>query len=235
MKFYLLLLLSLAACSSAPKEQDPLLEKLTALEQKVDELNKELQKQDSLSLEKPTEDAAASRELEKTSDEKELPLRVEKPKEEKKTPTIEKNPTQPIIVNTDKEKIYYYQNGKKSVVISPWVDGRRTTTLYDPWEKETYQFDERRMSFSIIAEVVEFHPNGAVSKVNLSNHPDASMYWYESTYTFGINNQPEWMYSTQYPQTTLTMPGDNAYYWDKKKGTWVKQEVAIETITPNER
>lgn len=235
MKFYVHLLFLLTACASAPKEQDLLIEKLTTLEQKVDELNEELLKKDSLSLE-PTEQEKAPTAPLKKEEKKVIVLPTPAvQREEKNAPAKEKTQEEQPIVNTDKEKIHYYKNGKKSVVISPWIDGKRTTTLFDPWEKETYQIEETRSSYSIIAEIIAFHDNGAVDKIKVDTHPDASMYWYETTYTFGINNQPEWMYSTQYPQTQLVMPGDNAYYWNKKTGSWVKQEMAIETIVPPNR
>jgi hypothetical protein len=235
MKFSVHLLFLLTACASAPKEQDLLLEKLTTLEEKVDELNDELRKKDSLSMELPDAEKAPTASVQKEEKKAIAPPAPSTKWEEKNIPVKEKIQVEKPVIDTDKEKISYYKNGKKSVVVSPWKDGKRTTTLFDPWEKQTYQLEETRSSYSVIAEVIAFHDNGAVAEIKVDTHPDASMYWYETKYTFGINNEPEWMYSTQYPQTQLVMPGDNAYYWNKKTGAWVKQEMAIETIVPPHR
>lgn len=127
---------------------------------------------------------------------------------------------------------YYYKNSNKiSVIISPWKEGRRNILLFDPWGKETYRHEDALLSYSNISEIKSFHTNGAVYEMTESLNPGGGIQHYESLITFGINNDPEWKTVNEYPPTLENMT-NNQWYWSKKEKTWIKQEVIIETITP---
>ncbi len=143
-----------------------------------------------------------------------------------------KNTAPSPVVGESETAVYYYTGSKKkSVEISPWVDGKRTITLYDPFGKVSYIFSDRNLSYSITTRLVTFHSNGAVQKAVVHNNPGASISWSESQITFSINNEPEWKEVTTYP-VELTIDGNPKYYWDKKQQNWVKQEVVHEQPVP---
>ena len=146
-----------------------------------------------------------------------------------------KNPTPAPVVGGSETAVYYYTGSKKkSAEISPWVDGKRTITLYDPFGKVSYIFSDRNLSYSITTRLVTFHSNGAVQKAVVHNNPGASISWSESQITFSINNEPEWKEVTMYP-VELTIDGNPKYYWDKKQQNWVKQEIIEEQPVPQPR
>lgn len=164
-------------------------------------------------------------------------------KEEKKTPlmpstAIEKQIEKQEVKQTEEpienQKYYYKNSGKLSVEVIRASDRTEKFLLYDPFGNLKYEFEEHRSSYSVGVDIIEWHSNGAVAKVKVHTNPGASMYWYESVYTFGINNEPEWRMDTQFPQESVTMPGDNSYYWDKKDKSWKKQEVIYEQVVPRE-
>lgn len=145
--------------------------------------------------------------------------------------SIEQN-DEPIQIN---EQVFYYSNSKNvSLEVKTLEQRSKNYTLYDPFGNQTYMFEERYESFSIRVEVVEWHSNGAVAKVVVHTNPGASRYWYESTYTFGINNEPQWKYDLRFPIETTSFQNDNSYYWDIKTKQWKKQEVIYEQAVPRE-
>lgn len=145
---------------------------------------------------------------------------------------IEQN-NQPIELN---EQVFYYYSNSKNVSLEVKALDQRSKNyiLYDPFGNQTYMFEERFESYSIRVEVIEWHSNGAVAKIVVHTNPGASRYWYESTYTFGINNEPQWKYDLRFPLETTSFQNDNTYYWDIKTKQWKKQEVIYEQAVPRE-
>lgn len=129
---------------------------------------------------------------------------------------------------------YYTGNKNKSVEITPWNEGKRTVTLYDPTGKVMYTFHDKRFSYSLTTRIVTFHSNGAVQKAIVHNNPGASNSWSESHITFGSNNEPQWREDIKFPQE-LTLEGNTKYYWDKNQKNWIKQEVVYEQPVPQPR
>ncbi|MCW5908236.1 MAG: hypothetical protein KIS94_10275 [Chitinophagales bacterium] len=119
---------------------------------------------------------------------------------------------------------HYYVNKKVSAKITPWADGERWVLLYDLYGEETYRHKDIRKSYSVIARL-SFHPNGAVSKMLISENPGASQYWYETTITFSTTNDPEQKASERKPYEDLRVEPKPWEYWDKKTKQWRKQEV----------
>ncbi|MFZ4785840.1 MAG: hypothetical protein ACOYLH_10200 [Flavobacteriales bacterium] len=144
---------------------------------------------------------------------------------------------QPEAIRTQvSDTIFYYYKGNNalSVYITPWVDNKRMVVLFDPFGKETYRFENVQGHMSEVSKITSFHPNGAVAAINHYSNPGASINWADADYTFGINNEPEWMVVHEHPET-LENSMNNSFYWDKKTNSWKRQEVAIETITPEGR
>ena len=126
---------------------------------------------------------------------------------------------------TDTTK-YFYSNNKLSVKVSPWVNGRRKTWLYDYSGGLTYEQEEARLSFHITA-TLHFRKDGSVEKMEIHNNPGASMYWYETVITFGTTNEPQWKTETRYPIQTLDDAG-KSFYWDKNGKKWIAQDIVEE-------
>lgn len=134
---------------------------------------------------------------------------------------------------TKEQLEYYYTNGNRlSLKIIPLDNHSRDFVLYDPWGKETYRLEQRIHSYSVTVHILDWHANGAVKTVRVNTNPGASMYWYESTYSFGLNNEPEWRVDRQLPERNLDYPGENSFYWDKSARAWKKQEVIYEQPVP---
>lgn len=142
----------------------------------------------------------------------------------------------PAIRTQPADTIFYYYKGNNAVsaFITPWVDNRRVVVLFDPFGKETYRFENVQGHMSEVSKITSFHPNGAVAAINHYSNPGASINWADADYTFGINNEPEWMVVHEHPET-LENTMNNSFYWDKKTKAWKRQEVVIETITPEGR
>lgn len=148
-----------------------------------------------------------------------------KPKEIKPTeikPT-EVKPTQTKFVDPRQfEKIYYYKNSKQiSVYISPRKDERSVMKLYDLKGNLTYEFESVFQSYTISAEIKSFHSNGAVSVVTVHTNPGASMYMYESTYSFSDQNEPLVKQELKFP-ATLDDYMDSDSKWNKETKKWEK-------------
>lgn len=135
---------------------------------------------------------------------------------------------------TESTTFYYKNSDKLSVQIIGGEQRSKDFVLFDPWGKETYRFEQRIESYSVTVDLVEWHPNGALQRAIVHTNPGASMYWYTAEYTFGINNEPLWMVSTQHPQTTVSFESDNSYYWESKTKSWKKQEVVREQPVPHD-
>lgn len=80
--------------------------------------------------------------------------------------------------------LHHFKNG--GVSTKEWTDkdhrwGR--STAYDRAGKEIFSYHTRRVGGHATAHF-NYHPNGAVSKVEVSDAPDAGIQWYKSTTTF---------------------------------------------------
>lgn len=183
-----------------------------------------------------TDSSALKRDTLKRAKEEELLFVPPAEKPQKVDVERKKDPPKPAITQSQPEpEVYYYSGGKKtSVQIINGEQRSKDFVLFDPWGKETYRFEQRIESYSVTVDLVEWHPNGALHKAVVHTNPGASMYWYTAEYTFGINNEPLWMVSTQHPETTVSFETDNSYYWDPKSKTWKKQEIVREQPVPRD-
>ena len=80
--------------------------------------------------------------------------------------------------------LHYFKNGKLST--TEWIDrddrfGR--SIAYDQSGKETFSYHTRRIAGHASVHF-SYHTNGAVSKAEVSDAPDAGIQWYRSTTTF---------------------------------------------------
>jgi hypothetical protein len=220
----LIVLISLTGCATnQKKEVDELKKEIMRLQEDIREM-KELLKED--------------RTPETPEKKVENPQPVELPPQE---PTLNPQPkkieTVKPVTTEENETVHYYNprmgKSKVSVRITPWKDGRRKMFLYDPFGNVTFEREDVRMSYSDTATIKKFHDNGAVAVLYIHMNPGASMYWYETTITFSINNEPEWKTSLQQP-ATLEDHLNSKSYWDKKTKTWKKQEIIKEQPVPKE-
>lgn len=205
-----------------------------ALSQKVDSLEAKVAELQKLNDAKPapivdTTNVLVNKEEPKISNP--IPSKTEnQPK--KNTEKIEKDIITKYPTRSEDTLFYYYKGSSKvSAFITPWKENRRYLVLFDPFGKETYRFEDYQGGYSSVAKIKAFHPNGAVSDVHHYFNPGASINWYESDFTFGINNEPLWKVDQEFPQT-LENSMNNQSYWDAKTRTWKKQEVSIETVVP---
>jgi outer membrane biogenesis lipoprotein LolB len=150
--------------------------------------------------------------------------------------SVEAAPQSEVIRTQVSDTIFYYYKGNNAVsaYITPWLNNNRVVVLFDPFGKETYRFENVQGHMSEVSKINTFHPNGAVAAINHYSNPGASINWADADYTFGINNEPEWMVVHEHPET-LENSMNNSFYWDKKTNAWKRQEVVIETITPEGR
>ncbi len=93
------------------------------------------------------------------------------------------------ILNTDSGRVvlHYFNTGKVSTKV--WMDkddrwGR--SWAYDGKGKEIFRYQTRKIGGHASAHF-SYHPNGAVSKIDVSDAPDGGIQWYRSTATFDEN------------------------------------------------
>ncbi len=142
-------------------------------------------------------------------------------------PVVKKEPVRPVV---SEPEIYYYKSfpaGRVSVKTTPWKDGRRTVTLYNPSGEKTFEREDVRQSYSDVCSFHRFHDNGALAEMSIHLNPGASMYWYDTAITFSKFNEPEWKTSIKHP-STLEEQTNSRFYWDKKEKSWKKQEIITE-------
>ncbi len=139
----------------------------------------------------------------------------------------------PYIAQSTNDTLYhYYSNGKVSVKIHPWNNDKRTLELFDLYGNLTFHTEDVRSHYSIFNQL-HFHANGAVSKIEESTNPGASLYHYTAIMTFSTTNQPEIRTNHQWPCTVAEqLESRTPWFWNKNTGQWVKQEVVIETNFP---
>jgi hypothetical protein len=223
--FSFVLIFSFSCASTQKKEVEELKEEITKLQEDIKEMKELLKKQIT----------------QKVPDEKkpELPEKEQEiilpPHEPTLNPQPQKIETVKPVTTEEKEIVHYYNprmgKNKVSARITPWKDGRRKMYLYDPYGNITFEREDVRLSYSDTATIKKFHENGAVAVLHTHMNPGASMYWYEATITFSINNEPEWKTKMKHPSTLEEMM-NNKYYWDKKTKTWKKQEIIREQPVP---
>ena len=90
------------------------------------------------------------------------------------------------ILNTDSGRVvlHYFNTGKLST--KEWTDkddrwGR--SCAYDKSGKEIFSYQTRKIGGHASAHF-SYHPNGAVSKIEVSDAPDGGIQWYRSTTTY---------------------------------------------------
>jgi hypothetical protein len=211
-----------------------------ALEARIDSLNKEVSYlRDSLrstnstprAAPQPPEPTPTPEEVKSevltpdpvTYQDKKIRVKEEKPTPEPKTETLYQ----------DQGSVEYYKSNPKtkSLEITPWKDGRRELRFYGLDGTLQYAQKDVNLSYHVISEVVNRHPNGAIASIKISENPGASLYFYTTTITFNTMNVPEWKTTETYPPT-LENSMNNSWYWVPKEQQWKKQEIAIETLKP---
>lgn len=220
MRFFILILLAALLQSCVPRENKSnanveLLNKIDSLRSELKEL-KNLQQKDSIitdtiiKLVQPTNE----------------PQKIVKQKKDTGTKRSPSAKPEKIILPKNIVEKFYYKNSKRiSVIITPWLDGKRTITLFDTLGNETYRFKDVRLSYSNTTEIKEFHQNGAVSKINNHLNPGASMYWYDTDIYFDINNEPISKMELRQP-ASLDDYMNGKSIWNKKTKSWEKYDSA---------
>lgn len=219
MRFFILILLVTLLQSCVPRDNksnadEELLNKIDSLRSELKEL-KNLQQKDSMitdTIKKQLQPGIAPQKIlkQKETDTKVSPS----PKREK------------IIVPKNVVEKFYYKNSKRiSVIITPWLDGKRTVTLFDTLGNETYRFNDAHLSYSNTTEIKEFHENGAVSKIKNHLNPGASMYWYDTDIYFDINNEPISKMELRQP-ASLDDYMNGKSLWNRKTKSWEKHNPA---------
>jgi hypothetical protein len=134
---------------------------------------------------------------------------------------IEDTPVeQPLQKNSDNGAIHYFKDTKKVAVrITPWKGDQREVICYDLKGNVTYSFEDVRRDYTVFTEVVSFHENGAANRIHVSSNPGASLYYYETNFTFDEENYPLKKEEIEYPQTLDKML-DNVRTWNREKKVW---------------
>jgi hypothetical protein len=223
MKYLLFLIAVLTMACASDKKND---EELSAIKSSMDSLLVEVK---SLREELNKEDSTINDTViihpivKKDSAKKEIKTITQPSPSKKETAIVKpKNDT----------TFHYYINGKVSVKIHPWKNEKRTIELFDLYGNLTFRTEDINMSYSIFNHL-HFHSNGAVSKIEESMNPGASMYMYKSIMTFSTTNNPEVRTNHKWPSTLEDeMESQIPWFWDKKTMQWVKQEIIYETNTP---
>ncbi len=138
---------------------------------------------------------------------------------------------EPVIPPSDGTTIYTFRNGKVSAKVTPWVQNRRKTILFDQQGNQTYQMEDVHLDHSITTRLF-FREDGSVKNAPIHNNPGASMYWYETGITFDENNQPMFKTEKQMPEHNLSLNGANRSFWNKNTRQWVAQETVREQPVP---
>jgi hypothetical protein len=230
MKIYLIIFIAgiLVACKQQEDsnsmafnaENDSLKAQLKGLSKELKEIKKMIEKEKK----KPSQESVIPK-IEQipivTNNKKEIPAERKTSKEKQK---VEMTKVQPEALVDDRrnEKTYYYNKSKLvSLHVSAWKDDQQEFKLYDLNGKLTYEFKSVLKSYSVSVEIKSFHPNGAVNQVSVHMNPGASMYMYQTEYTFSDQNEP----LTKEDFTTPARLEDfmnNVSTWNKEKRQWEK-------------
>jgi len=198
-------------------EKDTLREQIKVLSMELKELKKKVEKEENELDFLP----AISEKKERKINKEVAQIEKKEPKEKSKEETIKVQP-QALVDDRRNEKTYYYNKSKLvSLHVSAWKDDQQEFKLYDLKGKLTYEFKSVLKSYSVSVEIKSFHPNGAVNQVSVHMNPGASMYMYQTEYTFSDQNEP----LTKEDFTTPTRLEDfmnNVSTWNKDKRQWEK-------------
>ncbi|MES2556578.1 MAG: hypothetical protein V4604_10530 [Bacteroidota bacterium] len=210
--FGLMMLIGFTACET-PSDRETVgstaLHELDSLKKEKAQLQREIE-----ALEANT--AGKQEEVERPDSEE--PVKEAIPVPEK--PIKETVPQPTLKADRDKGAIHYFKGTKKVAVrITPWKDNHREVICYDKTGEVTYTFKDVRLSYTVFTEVVSFHENGAADRIHVSDNPGASLYYYETNYTFDEENYPVEKESIEYPQTLDKML-DNVRHWNLEKRVW---------------
>ncbi len=217
----LFLSLYCVSCNQPVPENQKLITDIDSLRTEIRELKKALELQQDSSKKLIVQDSVPKVKVDDTV----IKKKTEPPVVKKVTPSPQKSPM-------ESDTLYhYYSNGKISVKITPWQEGRRKSFFYDLYGAETFQIEDVRLSYSVTTQL-KFHPNGAVSKAEIHSNPGASRYWYESTITFSTTNDPLLKYSRQMPQERIDLDEQKPMFWNKQKKEWMRQEIVQEQPVP---
>ncbi|MCU0416425.1 MAG: hypothetical protein MUE33_04475 [Cytophagaceae bacterium] len=219
-----LLMVIFSGCNPTPLESTSILEqRLDSIQKTLDSVLHRLPK-DSSFLKLPTD----------TTSIQPIPLLSTKKVVEKKQPLLPKKRLEKIEPKKTErtEELYYFTGTKNpSIRFSPWVEGRRTITLYHPDGSISYTLEDAQLSYSSISRVTRFHPNGAVETLHIDLNPGASMYMYDTDITFDVQNDPLWKRDSQWP-SSLEDQMKAPEYWDRRERRWKKQEIVLEQPVP---
>lgn len=192
---------TVGSTNTAQQELDSLKREKAQLQREVNELKAKSAEKEG--LERPASPKEPVKE--------ELPV-LEKP--------IKETPDQPPLKNNDKGATHYFKGTKKVAVrITPWKDNHREAICYAMNGEVTYTFEDVRLDYTVFTEVVSFHENGAANRIHVSSNPGASLYYYETNYTFDEENHPLKKEEIEYPQTLDKML-DNVRTWNLEKRVW---------------
>ncbi len=148
------------------------------------------------------------------------PIMADTPVEEPKTAPIQETPVQPQLKVNDKGAVHYFTGTKKVAVrITPWKNNQREVICYAMNGDVTFTFEDVRRDYTVFTEVVSFHDNGAANRIHVSSNPGASLYYYETNYSFDEENYPLQKEEIEYPQTLDKML-DNVRTWNREKKVW---------------
>jgi len=148
------------------------------------------------------------------------PIMANTPVEEPKTKPVKETIEQPIQKNNDKGAVHYFTGTKKVAVrIKPWKNNQREVICYAMNGDVTFTFEDVRRDYTVFTELVSFHENGAANRIHVSSNPGASLYYYETNYSFDEENYPLQKEEIEYPQTLDKML-DNVRTWNREKRVW---------------
>ena len=232
--------------NSSTEKENLLSIKLDSLSNQINELQEQIVNKKNTNSTVQTKKGAASTPttsikkdsaiIEQTGPNKPLtPIKIQPRTQPQVSPQPKKEKiTQPATQENSVSTFYYYKSSpyKVSVEITRWLNGRRKIIFFDPFGNTTYTCEDARMSYTITTQIKKFHDNGAAALIEVHSNPGASMYWYESHITFGINNEPEWKTDVQKPEMSTEQNMNNKSYWNPKIKHWVKQEVVREQPFP---
>ncbi|MCC6583366.1 MAG: hypothetical protein IT271_06665 [Chitinophagales bacterium] len=219
MRFFILILLAALLQNCVPRENksnanEELLNKIDSLQSELKEL-KNLQQKDSIITD------TIIKQVQPTI----APQKILKQKETNTKVSPSPKPEKTILPKNIVEKFYYKNSKRISVIVTPWLDGKRTVTLFDTLGNETYRFKDVRLSYSNTTEIKEFHQNGAVSKMHNHINPGASMYWYDTDIYFDINNVPISKMELRQP-ASLDDNMNGKSLWNRETKSWEKHNPA---------
>lgn len=148
------------------------------------------------------------------------PFKENTPVEEPKTAPIQETLVQTQLKVKDKGEVHYFTGTKKVAVrITPWKNNQREVICYAMNGDVTFTFEDVRRDYTVFTEVVSFHDNGSANRIHVSSNPGASLYYYETNYSFDEENYPLQKEEIEYPQTLDKML-DNVRTWNREKKIW---------------